>query len=91
MTDKEKLTCPHCGARLLKWAPPDNSTWDDFQYACFNDECLYYQKGWDWMMKKFKVKASYRYRYDPQTGQTGPLAVWSDTAIRNLVIDEKKD
>lgn len=92
MPEKEKPTCPHCGARLLKWKVPDNSTWDvDYQYACFNDDCPYYQRGWDWMMKNFKAHASYRYRYNPATGESGPLAVWSKTAIKDFIVDENEN
>jgi len=90
MNATDKPTCPHCGARLLKWLPPAESSWGaNVQYACFNDECPYYQRGWDHMMEKYQVKASYRYRLDPSTGQSGPLPVWSPAAIRDRIVDEK--
>jgi len=94
MNKKDQPACPHCGARLLKWMPPADSSWGQhYQYACFNDECPYYQRGWDWMMNKYQMKASYRYRLDPATGESGPLPVWSRTAIRDLIVasqDEEK-
>lgn len=91
MSDNPKPTCPHCGARLLKWMPPDGTSWGaQFQYACFNDECPYYVRGWEWMRQQYQVKASYRYRLDPATGQEGPLAVWSPDAVRNMILDEAK-
>jgi hypothetical protein len=87
METNKKTTCPHCGARLLKWLPPAESSWGaNVQFACFNDECPYYVRGWDHMMEKYEVKASYRYRFDPETGETGPLRVWSSAAIRERIV-----
>lgn len=91
MEKKEKPTCPHCGARLLKWMPPAESSWGaNVQYACFNDECSYYKRGWDHMMEKYQVKASYRYRLDPRTGKSGPLPVWSPGAIRDRIVEQNE-
>ncbi len=42
------------------------------------------------MMENYEVKASYRYRFDPATGQSGPLPVWSPSAIRDRIV-EKND
>jgi hypothetical protein len=57
--------------------PPD-STWDaGFQLVCYNDECPYYVKGWQWMLENYAVRGSYRHRFDPRTGESGPLPVWS--------------
>jgi hypothetical protein len=33
------------------------------------------------------VKASYRYRVDPATGECSPLAVWSSAALRGRLLD----
>ena len=61
MSQKDIPKCSHCGATMKKWKTPANSTWGtDFQWVCFNDECSYYVRGWDWMMESQKVKASYR-------------------------------
>jgi len=80
--------CPYCGSPMKKWATPPDSTWGiTFQYVCFNDECSYYVRGWEWMMSKFHVEASYRYRYNPSTGEKGPLPVWSPQAHKNKIID----
>jgi len=39
--------CPHCGESLQRFSLPDNTGWEgDFQLACFNDDCPYYERGW---------------------------------------------
>jgi len=81
-------TCPHCGQALTKWQPNAESSWGpQAQLVCFNDDCPYYQKGWEWMATQFQQKASYRFRFDPATGETGPLPVWSSTALRTGIVE----
>ena len=43
------------------------------------------------MNDRFSVKASYRYRYDPESGETGPLPVWSKDALRSSIIAEEEE
>lgn len=81
--------CPHCGAALLRFTLPEAGGWDeDFHWACFNDDCDYFRRGWIWMFDHYGVKASYRYRIDPTSGKASPLAVWSKTAIRDRIIED---
>lgn len=92
MSGNDKFTCPHCQERLIPWRSPDMTTWGGaVQYVCFNDDCSYFQNGWKWMLEKYNVKASYRHRYDPETGQTGPLAVWSKDALKNQMTENETD
>lgn len=80
--------CPHCGQRLRAFELPDNTGWEGgFQLACFNDECPYFQRGWTHMEEHYAVKASYRYRVNPNTGAASPLAVWSASALKDRIID----
>lgn len=75
---------------MVKWANPSLGTWSgEYQFVCFNDECGYFVKGWGWMLDHFNVKASYRHRLDPETGETGPLPVWSGDALKSSIIAEK--
>lgn len=76
---------------MKKWVASMETSWGyHFQYVCFNDECPYYKKGWEWMKSHFNQKVSYRHRYDPTTGESGPLPVWSETALRDGIIEEEK-
>ncbi len=87
--DKPIDICPHCGKKMCKWvAAPENSWGPNPQYVCFNNDCPYYDKGWDWMMSKYGQKCSYRYRYNVETGESGPLPVFSADALRNGIVDE---
>jgi hypothetical protein len=80
--------CPHCGQALSPFQLPDNSGWDEqIHFACFNDECDYFRRGWVWMFDHYGVKASYRYRIDPASGTESPLPVWSKDAIKDRIIE----
>lgn len=90
MKEDEKLLCPHCGERMKKWRTPAFSTWgSEFQYVCFNDECPYFVRGWKWMLEKYNVRSSYRHRYNAETGETGPLPVWSKDALKDDIVQEE--
>jgi len=87
MSERLSEVCPHCGAPLEPFALPENGGWDSpYHLACFNDACPYFVRGWDWMMERYSVKASYRYRVDPGTRTDSPLPVWSPTALRDRIL-----
>ncbi len=90
MTDISR-TCPHCGSRLKKWRVPDEASWtEEFFFACFNDDCSYYKDGWKWMMEQYSQQASYRYMVNPTTGTSSMIPVWSDTATREMIIEDNE-
>jgi len=91
-TTGKTLCCPHCNERMLKWAVPENpfiSTWDnDFMYICFNDDCPYYVRGWDFMAKEGNT-GSYRLMYNPEKDTCQPIPVQSPKALRESIIGEE--
>ena len=90
---EDKTICPHCGQKMKKWRVPPDSTWkNEYHWVCFNDECPYYKRGWKWMEEKYQQHVSYRFSYNPETGATGPIPVWSPSALKSGIIeDEDKD
>jgi hypothetical protein len=87
-TTDTRPACPHCGARLKKWLVPEGATWtEEFFYVCFNDACPYYRRGWEWMMQRYGHVASYRYMLNPVTGTASQIPVWSDTATREMIVE----
>jgi hypothetical protein len=91
MTDSAQRMCPYCHLPMARWANPQLACWDgEYQLVCFNDQCPYFLRGWDWMASHFHVRASYRHRVDPQTGDSGPLPVWSRSALRDLILAEEE-
>ena len=81
--------CPHCGKRMSKWVASLESSWGvEPQFVCFNDECPYYVKGWQWVESNFNHRASYRHRYNPENGEWGPLPVWSPNALKDGIVEE---
>jgi SAM-dependent methyltransferase len=84
--------CPHCGVKMLKWAVPDNPfavTWDnEFMYVCFNDECPYYVRGWDFMYRQGNRGCSYRLMYNPERDCCMAVPVPTSRALRESIIDE---
>lgn len=92
MAKKEIPVCPHCGERMKRWKIPENSTWREyFHWVCFNDECPYYVRGWDWMMSQYNKKASYRHRLNPADGSGGPLPVWSPEAHKDFILPDEEE
>lgn len=89
MKVSEPPKCPHCGETMKKWRTPEHSTWTaPYHWVCFNDGCPYYKRGWEVMMERQNVKASYRQRIDPETGAGGPLPCWSEDAHKDHIIEE---
>ena len=86
---EQKQTCPHCDDDLKKWLVPDEATWDDeFFFVCFNNDCSYYKRGWEWMKEQYNQRASYRYALNPNTGGNLMIPVWDEDATRMMIVDD---
>ena len=82
---KEKVKCPHCGSEMDPIITPDISSWGgEIHHVCFNDECSYFTKSWEVLDCQGVERTGYRCRVDPR-GVTGPLAVWSADALKDLI------
>jgi hypothetical protein len=83
-----EIVCPHCGTLMQPFELPEAAGWGcGFQLACFNDECAYYRRSWEWMRERFGVRSAYRHRLDPATGASSPLPVWSPMAFKDRILD----
>lgn len=88
MEQEKEAGCPHCNKPSKKWRCPPGSSWEvEFLYVCFNDECPYFVRGWEWMRKQFNQNISYRYSLDPVKGGISPLPVWSKDALKDSIIE----
>lgn len=89
MSNQEIPRCVHCDQQMKKWKCPPDSTWGiEFKWVCFNDDCTYYVRGWNWMMDKYQHRSSYRFSIDPNTGEESPIPVWSPTALKKQIIED---
>ncbi|HHE46242.1 MAG TPA: hypothetical protein ENL08_00890 [Bacteroidetes bacterium] len=83
----EPPVCLHCGGLMDKMEMPAEAGYpSSFVWVCFNDDCPYYVRGWQWMKEKYEVKSSYRYKINPVTGLASPLPVWSETAMKDRIV-----
>ncbi len=84
---EDKTICPHCGTQMQKWRTPPFSTWSaEYLYVCFNDDCPYFVRGWEHMASSMQNRCSYRHRYDPTTGTTGPIPVLTKDSLKHDII-----
>jgi hypothetical protein len=81
--------CKHCGKELVKVMLPDESDWDvEFVLACMDDDCPYYVRGWEHMNENYKVKHSYHFFINPESGYEGPLPVSRPTDYKDRIVQK---
>ena len=90
----DPLQCPYCGDRLRKYEVPHSAFEIDYWYEadhlyiCFNDECPYFVRGWEWMWSKMRRNVSYRHMYNPTTHKSGPIPVPTNYALRDGIVED---
>lgn len=84
-------TCPYCESEMDPVRMPLESSWGgEIHYICLNDNCSYYTKSWRVLEDQGIEKTGYRCKMDPR-GTCGPAPVWSEDALKDLVIREDND
>lgn len=87
----EGHACPHCGSEMDPIRTPLESSWGgELHHICFNDGCSYFTKSWKALENQGIEKTGYRCRMDPKGG-CGPAPVWSEDALKDLVVKEEPD
>ena len=87
---KDTLCCPHCDDRLQKWLVPQTlfTQWpNEFMYICFNDECPYYVRNQEAMLRLGNT-GSQRLMYDPEQDCCQPIPVMSANSLRDGSVEE---
>jgi SAM-dependent methyltransferase len=70
---------------------PLESSWGgEMHHICFSDDCSYFTKSWKALECQGIEKTGYRCRMDPR-GACGPAPVWSEDALKDLVVREETD
>ncbi|MFH0825357.1 MAG: methyltransferase domain-containing protein [Pseudomonadota bacterium] len=83
--------CPHCGAHMSPIRTPDESSWGgEIHEVCFNDDCCYFVESWNSLGSQGICSTGYRCRVDPR-GCFGPAPVWSESALKDMVLSEELD
>lgn len=88
---REGHACPHCGSEMNPIRTPLESSWGgELHHICFNDDCSYFTNSWNALKDQGIEKTGYRCRMDPR-GCCGPAPVWSEDALKDLVVNEETD
>jgi SAM-dependent methyltransferase len=87
----QAYACPHCGSEMDPIRTPLESSWGgEMHHICFNDDCYYFTNSWNSLENQGIEKTGYRCRMDPRGG-CGPAPVWSEDALKDLVVEEESD
>ncbi len=70
--------------------PLDSSWGGEIHHICFNDDCCYFVESWNALENQGIEKTGYRCKMDPRGG-CGPAPVWSESALKDMVLKEGND
>lgn len=92
----KKIVCPNCGKDMSKIDTnvmenfSEGSGWGtEFIYVCLNDKCTIFVEGWEHVAEYYGSKASFRCIFVPGEKGFSTTIVFSQDALKGLVITEK--
>ena len=80
---KEAPTCRYCNATMEKMDARHLEWGTTFLWVCYNNECTFFKKGWDHMMKTVGQLVSYRFMITPDNGSQGVIPAFSSEYLVN--------
>ena len=77
--------------KWIRFGTPLESSWGgELHHICFNDDCSYFTNSWNALENQGIEQTGYRCKMDPRGG-CGPAPVWSEDALKDLVVEEETD
>ena len=86
---RDTLRCPYCNAALERWDVPDDPfcQWDnEYVLVCLNNDCPYFQGGFEVMAAQGNLGFSYRLLYDPDRNVFQPVALPNPATVRKSML-----
>jgi SAM-dependent methyltransferase len=84
-----KTTCPHCGRTMQPIETPMDSSWGgEIHEVCFNDECTYFVRSFEFLEAQGIEGAGYRCRCDAR-GRFGAIPITCSDDLKTCIVTEE--